>query len=115
MAAGKSADSCSGSSDRRRRVMTLLRWNRLPALGVGSLLLACGGGGGGGTGPCTPGLATQLTKTGGGAPGRVFHNPLPAALSLTPPDTNQHPVSPVAGGRTIHNPGRSPRDTYTTH
>src|SRR2546430_6613544 len=96
MAAGKSADSCSGSSDRRRRVMTLLRWNRLPALGVGSLLLACGGGGGGGTGPCTPGLATHLTKTGGDAPAPGLHNPPPAAPPVTPPYANNSPAARVA-------------------
>src|SRR5438874_292717 len=42
-------------------------WSRLPALGVGFLLLACGGGGSSGTGPCTPGAATHLVTTGGAA------------------------------------------------
>src|SRR2546423_15466698 len=81
--------------------MTLLRWNRLPALGVGSLLLACGGGGGGGTGPCTPGLATHLTKTGGDARAWYGNHPPPTALSVNARKPKHTPVSRVSGYRAI--------------
>ena len=94
--------------------MTLLRWNRLPALGVGSLLLACGGGGGGGTGPCTPGLATQLTKTGGDAQAWYVNNPLPAALSVTARDANNCPVPGVAVDWTIQTGGGGLGATHST-
>src|SRR5712691_224785 len=81
---------------RRRRVMTFLRWNRLPALGAGLLLLACGGGGGGGgTGPCTPGPATQLAKNGGDAQSWYVNNPLPTPLSVIVRDVNNCPVPGV--------------------
>src|SRR2546422_3626703 len=71
-------------------------WGRLPALGVVGLLLACGGGGGGGgTGPCTPGLATQLVKTSGDPPGWYFDNPLPSALNVTARDANNCAVPGV--------------------
>ena len=94
--------------------MTLLRWNRLPALGVGSLLLACGGGGGGGTGPCTPGLATHLTKTGGDAQAWYVNNPLPAALSVTARDANNCPVPGVAVDWTIQTGGGGLGATHST-
>src|SRR5437867_2339454 len=64
--------------------MTFLRWGGLSSLGVGVLVLACGGGGdGGGMGPCVPGAATQLVKTGGDAQSWYFNNPLPASLGFT--------------------------------
>ena len=94
--------------------MTLLRWNRLPALGVGLLLLACGGGGGGGTGPCTPGLATQLTKTGGDAQAWYVNNPLPTALSVTVRDANNCPVPGVAVDWTIQTGGGGLGATHST-
>src|SRR5437773_1506983 len=75
--------------------MTFLRWGGLPALGAGLLVLACGGDGGGGTGPCTPGAATQLVKTGGDAQSWYFNNPLPAALSVTARDASGCPVPGV--------------------
>jgi plastocyanin len=76
--------------------MTCLRWNRLPALGVGLLLLACGGGGGSsGTAPCTPGAATQLLKNGGDAQAWYFNNPLPVALSVKALDANNCAVPGV--------------------
>ena len=75
--------------------MTFLRWNRLPALGAGLLLLACGGDGGGGTGPCTPGPATQLAKNGGDAQSWYVNNPLPTPLSVIVRDANNCPVPSV--------------------
>ncbi len=73
--------------------MTFLRWNRLPALGAGLLVLACGGSdGGGGTGPCTPGSATQLAKNGGDAQSWYVNNPLPIPLSVIVRDANNCPV-----------------------
>ena len=75
--------------------MTFLRWNRLPALGAGLLLLACGGDGGGGTGPCTPGPATQLAKIGGDGQSWYVNNPLPTPLSVIVRDANNCPVPGV--------------------
>ena len=82
-----------------------VRWDRLPALGVVALLLACGGDGGRGTGPCTPGAATQLAKNGGDAQSWYVNNPLPTPLSVIVRDANNCPVpgvgidwSVVAGG-----------------
>ncbi len=72
--------------------MTFLRWNRLPALGAGLLLLACGGDGGGGTGPCSPGPATQLAKNGGDAQSWYVNNPLPTPLTVIVRDANNCPV-----------------------
>jgi len=70
-----------------------VRWDRLPALGVVGLLLACGGsGGGGGTGPCTPGAATQLAKNGGDGQSWYVNNPLPTPLSVIVRDANNCPV-----------------------
>jgi plastocyanin len=51
------------------------------------LAFACGGNSGGGTGPCTPGLATQLVKN-GGDPTWYVDNPLPAQLGVTARDAN---------------------------
>ena len=69
--------------------MTFLRWGGLSSLGVGVLVLACGGGGdGGGMGPCVPGAATQLVKTGGDAQSWYFNNPLPASLGVTARDAS---------------------------
>src|SRR3989442_8514726 len=79
----------------RRRVMTFLRWNRLPALGAGLLLLACGGDGGGGTGPWTPGPATQLVKNGGDGPSPYGNKPLPTPLHLIVPDAHNCPLPRV--------------------
>ena len=76
--------------------MRFLRLGRLPALGAGVLVLACGGGGGGGMGPCTPGAATQLVKTSGNPDPWYFNNPLPAALSVTAHDASGCPVPGVA-------------------
>src|SRR5882724_12896750 len=76
--------------------MRFLRWGGLSSLGVGVLVLACGGGGdGGGMGPCVPGTATQLVKTGGDAQSWYFNNPLPAALSVTARDASGCPVPGV--------------------
>src|SRR5881397_2934950 len=72
--------------------MTFLRRGGLPMLGAGLLVLACGGDGGGGTGPCTPGAATQLVKTGGDAQSWFFNNPLPASLGVTARDASGCPV-----------------------
>ena len=86
--------------------MILSRWHRLPALGVGLLALACGGGGGGGgMGPCMPGAATQLVKTGGDAQSWYFNNPLPASLSVTARDANNCPVPGVAVNWTVASGG----------
>ena len=52
---------------------------------MGLCVLACGGDGGGGMGPCTPGVATQLVKSGDGQTWYV-NNPLPAPLSVTARD-----------------------------
>ena len=68
--------------------MTFLRWGELSSLGAGLLVLACGGGGGGGMGPCTPGTATQLVKSGGDAQAWYFNNPLPATLTVTARDAS---------------------------
>src|SRR3989454_7267516 len=72
-----------------------VRWDRLPALGVVGLLLACGGDGGGGTGPCTPGPATQLAKNGGDAQSWYVNNPLPTPLSVIVRDANNCPLPRV--------------------
>jgi plastocyanin len=72
--------------------MTFLRWGELSSLGVGLLVLACGGGGGGGMGPCVPGAATQLVKSGGDAQAWYFNNPLPATLGVTARDASGCPV-----------------------
>src|SRR5207253_2572652 len=85
--------------------MTFLRWGGLPALGAGLLVLACGGDGGGGTGPCTPGAATQLVKTGGDAQVWYFNNPLPAALSVKALDANNCVVPGVVVNWTVASGG----------
>src|SRR5213083_1081887 len=93
-----------------------MRWDRLPALGVG-LLLACGGDGGGGMGPCTPGAATQLVKTSGNPPAWYFDNPLPSALNVTARDANNCAVPgvvvnwAVASGGGAVNPTQSATGT----
>ncbi|HEU5262572.1 MAG TPA: Ig-like domain-containing protein [Gemmatimonadales bacterium] len=75
--------------------MSFARWNRLPALGVGLLLLACGGdGGGGGTGP--PGPPAQLAKSGGDAQSWYFNNALPNPYSVTVRDANNRTVPGVS-------------------
>ena len=76
--------------------MMLARWDRLPVLGVGLLVLGCGGGGGGGgMGPCSPGAATQLAKTTGDPAPWYFNNPIPGALSVTARDANNCAVPGV--------------------
>ncbi len=66
-----------------------MRLSRLDAwLALGPVMLAVGcGGNGGGTGPCTPGLATQLVKN-GSDPSWYFNNPLPASLGVSVKDAN---------------------------
>jgi plastocyanin len=66
-----------------------------PVIGTALLGFACGGGSGGGTGPCTPGAATQLVKTGGDAQAWYFNNPLPAALSVKALDASNCAVPSV--------------------
>ncbi len=95
-----------------------VRWDRLPALGVVALLVACGGGGGGGgMGPCTPGPATQLVKTSGDPPAWYFDNPLPSALNVTARDANNCAVPgvvvnwAVASGGGVVNPSQSTTGT----
>ena len=69
---------------------------RRAALAVASLLAACGGGDkGSGTGPCTPGVATQLLMNAGNAQEWYFNNPLPAALSVKALDANNCAVPGV--------------------
>src|SRR5437762_8248607 len=84
--------------------MIFLRSRRLPALSMGLCVLACGGDGGGGMGPCTPGVATQLVKSGDGQTWYV-NNPLPAPLSVTARDANACPVSGVVVDWTIQTGG----------
>src|SRR5437016_7878939 len=84
--------------------MIFLRWRRLPGLGVGLCVLACGGDGGGGMGPCMPGVATQLVKSGDGQTWYV-NNPLPAPLSVTARDANTCPVPGVVVDWTIQSGG----------
>src|SRR5438445_1904558 len=95
-----------------------VRWDRLPALGVVALLVACGGGGGGGgMGPCTPGPATQLVKTSGDPSAWYFDNPLPSALNVTARDANNCAVPgvvvnwAVASGGGAVNPSQSTTGT----
>jgi len=94
--------------------MTFLRWGGLPALGAGLLVLACGGDGGGGTGPCTPGAATQLVKTGGDAQSWYFNNPLPAALSVTARDANNCAVPGVVVNWAVASGGGAVNPTQST-
>ena len=75
--------------------MALARWHRIQTLAVPLLALACGGGGGGGTGPCSPGVATQLVKSGGDGQNWYFNNPLPTALTVIVRDANKCPVPGV--------------------
>src|SRR6266568_2828697 len=90
-----------------------MRWDRLPALGVG-LLLACGGDGGGGTGPCTPGPATQLVKTSGNPPAWYFNNPLPSALNVTARDANNCAVPGVVVNWAVASGGGAVNPTQRT-
>src|SRR6059058_4058246 len=94
--------------------MTFLRWGGLPALGAGLLVLACGGDGGGGMGPCTPGAATQLVKTGGDAQSWYFNNPLPAALSVTARDANNCAVPGVVVNWAVASGGGAVNPTQST-
>src|SRR6266568_3789327 len=90
-----------------------MRWDRLPALGVG-LLLACGGDGGGGMGPCTPGAATQLVKTSGNPPAWYFNNPLPSALNVTARDANNCAVPGVVVNWAVASGGGAVNPTQST-
>ena len=75
--------------------MTVRRWDRVYLVGVG-VLVACGGGGdGGGTGPCTPGTATQLVKSGGDQQDWYFSNALPSPYSVTARDASNCAVPGV--------------------
>src|SRR6266699_3971288 len=94
--------------------MTFLRWGGLPALGAGLLVLACGGDGGGGTGPCTPGAATQLVKTGGDAQSWYFDNPLPSALNVTARDANNCAVPGVVVNWAVASGGGAVNPTQST-
>src|SRR5205807_10644339 len=98
----------------RRRVMTFLRWNRVPALGVGLVLLAGGGGDGGGTGPCSPGAATQLAKNGGDAQSWYVNNPLPTPLSVIVRDANNCPVPGVGIDWSVVTGGGGLSPTHST-
>src|SRR5690349_12403706 len=76
--------------------MTVWRWNRVWLVGVG-VLVACGGDqGSGGTGPCTPGAATQLVKSGGDGQTWYVNNALRAAYSVTARDANNCAVPGVS-------------------
>ena len=55
-------------------------------------------------GPCTPGVATQLVKSGDGQTWYV-NNPLPALLSVTARDANACPVPGVVVDWTIQTGG----------
>ncbi len=72
--------------------MIFMRWGRLPALGAGLLVLACGGNGGG-TQP--PGPPTDLVKSSGDAQNWYFNNPLPTPLSVTARDASGRAVPGV--------------------
>src|SRR5437773_11769622 len=85
--------------------MTFLRRGGLPMLGAGLLVLACGGDGGGGTGPCTPGAATQLVKTGGDAQSWYFDNPRPSAFNVTARAPNNCAVPGVVVNRAVASGG----------
>ena len=76
--------------------MRFARWDRLPVLGVGLLVLACGGGGGGGGGTGPPGPPTQLAKSGGDGQSWYFNNPLPMPYSVTARDANNRTVPSVS-------------------
>jgi plastocyanin len=79
------------------------------------LALACGGNGGGGTGPCTPGMATQLVKTTGtNPPGWYFNNPLPTPLSVTVKDANNCAVPGIVVSWSITTGGGGLSATQST-
>src|SRR5438034_5356476 len=85
--------------------MRLARWDPRLTLALGVLALGCGGDGGGGTAPCTPGLATQLVKSGGDGQAWFVNNPLPVPLSVTARDANACPVPGVVVDWTIQTGG----------
>src|SRR6266508_3266092 len=70
--------------------MTLLRWHRLGALGVGLVALACGGDS---TEP--PGPPAEVVKSGGDGQAWYFNNPLPLPYSVTVRDANGRAVRGV--------------------
>ena len=85
--------------------MTPVSSIRLAGLGVLLVAAACGGSSGGGTGPCTPGAATQLAKSGGDGQAWYFNNPLPAALSVKALDANNCAVPGVVVNWTVASGG----------
>jgi plastocyanin len=87
---------------------------RWPVIGTALLSFACGGGGGGGTGPCTPGAATQLVKTGGDAQAWYFNNPLPVALSVKALDASNCAVPGVVVNWTAASGGGGVTQPQTT-
>jgi plastocyanin len=74
--------------------MVVVRRNRLFALGVGLLALACGGDGGNGVEP--PGPPDHLVKSGGDGQSWYFNNPLPTAYSVTVQDLHNRAVPNVS-------------------
>lgn len=72
--------------------MTVARWNRLCAVGIG-LSLACGGGGNG-TEP--PGPPDHLVKSGGDSQKWFFNNALPSPYSVTVQDLHNRAVPNVS-------------------
>ncbi len=70
--------------------MTLLRWHRLGALGVGLVALACGGDS---TEP--PGPPAEVVKSGGDGQMWYFNNPLPLPYRVTVRDANGRAVRGV--------------------
>src|SRR3972149_3161046 len=97
--------------------MRFARGNRLPALGVGLLVLGCGGGGGGGGGTGPPGPPTQLVKSGGDGQSWYFNNPLPMPYSVTARDANNRTVPSVSVDWAITTglPSSLSPDPSTTH
>jgi plastocyanin len=93
--------------------MRRARWDPRWTLGLGVLALACGGDGGGGTGPCTPGVATQLVKSGDGQVWYV-NNPLPAPLSVTARDANNCAVPGVVVNWAVGSGGGAVNPTQST-
>ena len=71
--------------------MTLLRWHRLGALGVGLLTLACDSDS---TEP--PGPPAEVVKSGGDGQTGYFNNPLPVPYSVTVRDANGRAVPGVS-------------------
>jgi plastocyanin len=83
------------------------------AVGATLLAFACGGSGGGGTGPCTPGLATQLVKN-GSDPSWYLNNPLPNPLGVTVKDANNCAVPGIVVNWSITTGGGGLGSTQST-